>query len=238
MRGRAPSPGQAQGGPGFGMGLERGAFRGFSGRGAPQMQFAPQVQHVERVVRTPFSPEHQYQFGQNLPRHAAQGMPYGTLQPQQDRYREAQKGMAEQVASLSRRVAMSEQLRSMERARSGITTEMRRMQNMISPVEHPGLYAVADQYATIHDAPPSHRGPMALTGGCMQVIKNVDVKLSYIADAEWEYGRRLCAEGGENLTDAQILKIEAKILEFHARQMVEAKKAKDKMRLGGENPSK
>jgi hypothetical protein len=126
---------------------------------------------------------------------------------------------------------MSEQLRSTERARSGITTEMRRMQTTISPVEHPGLYAVADEYATIHDSPPSHRGPMALTGGCMQVIKNVDIKLSYIADAEWEYGRRLCAEGGEHLSDAQVLEIEAKILEFHAKQMVEAKKAKDKMRI-------
>lgn len=139
----------------------------------------------------------------------------------------------EQVQSLAQRVALSEQLRSMERARSEITTEMRRMQNVISPVDHPGLYAVADQYATIHDSPPSHRGPMALTGNCMQIIKNVDIKLSYIADAEWEYGRRLCAEGGENLTDAQVLDIEAKILEFHAKQMVEAKKAKDKMKATG-----
>jgi hypothetical protein len=38
---------------------------------------------------------------------------------------------------------------------------------------------------------------------------------------------------GENLTDAQILEIEAKILEFHAKQMVEAKKAKDKMKATG-----
>jgi hypothetical protein len=64
-------------------------------------------------------------------------------------------------------------------------------------------------------------------------MKNVDIKLSYIADAEWEYGRRLCAEGGENLTDAQVLEIEAKILEFHAKQMVDAKKAKDKMKATG-----
>jgi hypothetical protein len=159
-------------------------------------------------------------------------MAYGTPQPQREHFGEEQKGIAEQVESLSRRVAMFEQLRSMERARSGITTEMRRMQTTISPVEHPGLYAVADQYATIHDSPPSHRDLMALTGGCMQVIKNVDIKLSYIADAEWEYGRRLCAEGGEHLSDAQVLEIEAKILKFHAKQMVEAKKAKDKMRIG------
>lgn len=197
------------------------------------MQFAPQVQHVERVIRTPVPPEHQYLFGQQLPRPVVHGMGYRAPQPQMERHEGAPKGLVEQVESLTQRIARSEQLRSMERARSGITTEMRRMQNMILPVEHPGLYAVADQYATIHDSPPSHRGPMALTGGCMQVIKNIDIKLTYIADAEWEYGRRLCAEGGENLTDAQVLEIEAKILEFHAKEMVEAKKAKDKMRIGG-----
>jgi hypothetical protein len=169
MRERAPSPRHAQGGPGFGVGVEREGLRKFAGRAAPQVQFAPQVQQVERVVRTPFVPEHPYQFGQHLPRPASQGMAYGTPQPQQEQFGEAQRGIAEQVQSLAKRVAMSEQLRSiLERARSGITTEMRRMQNMISLVDHPGLYAVADQYATIHDSPPSHRGHMALTGGCMQ----------------------------------------------------------------------
>jgi hypothetical protein len=107
------------------------------------------------------------------------------------------------------------------------------MQTTISPTEHPGLYANMDHCAVIHDSPPSHRGVMALAGACMAVIKNVDIKLSYIADAEWEYARRLCAEGGQYLTDAQILNIEAKVLEFHGRQMVEAKKAKDKMRIAG-----
>jgi hypothetical protein len=260
-RGGAPSR-PVPGGPGVGLGMERGAYRGFGGRATSHMQFAPQVQHVERVARTPLLPEHQYPFGQQLPRPvtqvrtpaipeqpyqfgqhlarpAAQRMGYGTPQPQSEHFGEEQKGIAEQVESLSRRVAMSdEQLRSTERARSGITTEMRRMQTTISPVEHPGLYAVADQYATIHDSLPSHRGRMALTGGCMQVIKNVDIKLSYIADAEWEYGRRLCAEGGEHLSDAQVLEIEAKILEFHAKQVVEAKKANDKMRIGGGSQAK
>lgn len=135
-------------------------------------------------------------------------------------------------------MARAEQQREMERARSGITTEMRRMQTTISPLEHPGLYAVADQYATIHDSPPSHRGPMALTGGCMQVIKNIDIKLSYIADAEWEFVRRLCAEGGENLTNEQVLEIEARVLKFHAKQMVEARKVKDKMMIAGRASNK
>jgi hypothetical protein len=107
------------------------------------------------------------------------------------------------------------------------------MQTTISPVDHPGLFAVADQFATIHDSPPSHRGPMCTTGRCMHVIKNIDIKLIHVADAEWEYGQRLCAEGGENLTDAQILEIEAKILEFHAKQVVEARKVKDKMNIAG-----
>jgi hypothetical protein len=152
--------------------------------------------------------------------------------------REVPGGTTEQVETLIRKFARAEQQRSMERARSGITMEMRRMQTTISPLEHLGLYAVADQYATIHDSPPSHRGPMALTRGCMQVIKNIDIKLTYIADAEWEYGRRLCAEGGENLLDEQVLEIEAKILEFHAKQMVEAKKVKDKMKIAGGGSNK
>jgi hypothetical protein len=57
VRGGAPTPRPAPRGPGFGMGSERGPFRGFAGRATPQMQFAPQVQHVERVVRTPVIPE-------------------------------------------------------------------------------------------------------------------------------------------------------------------------------------
>jgi hypothetical protein len=57
VRGGAPTPRLAPRGLEFGMGFERGPFRGFAGRATPQMQFAPQVQHVERVVRTPAIPE-------------------------------------------------------------------------------------------------------------------------------------------------------------------------------------
>jgi hypothetical protein len=240
MQGRdgAPSPRPVLAGIGYGVGLDRGGNGGFGGRTTPHMQFAPQVQHVERMVRTPAPPEPSFLFGHQPARPAVQGMGYEGLQPRQEQGREATGGIAEQVESLSGRMAEAKRQRDMERARSGITTEMRRMQTTISPMQHPGLYAVADQYATIHDSPPSHRGPMALTGGCMQVIKNIDIKLSYIADAEWEFGRRLCAEGGENLTDEQVLEIEARILEFHAKQMVEARKVKDKMTIAGKGSNK
>lgn len=236
-RGGAQTPRPLQRGPGFGGGLDRGVYGGLGGSATPHLQFAPQVQHAGGMVRSPAIPGAQFQYEPHMPRQAAQGLGFGASQPQLEQ-REEPGGLAAQVESLTKRVSKAEQQRDMERARSGITTEMRRMQTMISPVEHLDLYAVADQYATIHDSPPSHRGPMLLTGGCMQVIKNIDIKLSYIADAEWEYGRRLCAEGGENLTDKQVLEIEAKILEFHAKQVVEAKKAKAKMKIAGGGGSK
>jgi hypothetical protein len=116
-----------------------------------------------------------------------------------------------------KRVSRLERQREAERARSSITEEMRRMHSSISPQEHPGLYANMDLCVTIHGCSPSHRGVLALTGGCMMVIKNVDIKVIYLADAEFQYARRLCAEGGENLTDAQVLEIEAKVLDFHGR---------------------
>jgi hypothetical protein len=51
----------------------------------------------------------------------------------------------------------------------------------------------------------------------MQVIKNVDIKVSYLADAELQCARRLCAEGGKDLTDAQVLEIEANMLRCPGR---------------------
>lgn len=118
------------------------------------------------------------------------------------------------------RVTRLERQREADRARSSIMEEMRRMHSSISPVEHPGLYANMDLCVTIHGCHLSHWGILALTGGCMMVIKNVDIKVSYLADAELQFAKRLCAEGGKNLTDAQVLEIEAKVLEFHGRQMV------------------
>jgi hypothetical protein len=145
----------------------------------------------------------------------------------------------ERIAELERqkgaereRITALENQRSAERARGAITSEMRRMQTVISPIDHPGLYSQADQMAVIHDCPLTHKGIMALAGTCMAVTKNVDIKQSYPAEAEWENTRRMCSEGGENLTDDQVLAIEAKVLEFHQKQMVEAKKIKEKMQMG------
>jgi hypothetical protein len=162
-RGGAPSPRPFLGGQGYGMGLDRGGYGGLGGRATPQMHFAPQVQHVGRMPGTPAPPEPPFHFGQQPVRPVVQGMGFGGLQPRPEQQAEAPGRIAEQVESLTRQFARAEQQRNMEQARSGITTEMRRMQTTISPVEHPGLYAVADQYATIHDCPPSHRGPMCLS---------------------------------------------------------------------------
>jgi hypothetical protein len=144
----------------------------------------------------------------------------GQCQIPPDQGRGDRRGGVGRLELLEERMERSEKQRNSEKARWAITSEIRRMQASISPSEHPGLSSQIDQHAAIHDCPPSHRGIMALTGACMVVIKNVDIKVSYLADAEWEYGRRLCAEKGEDLTDDQVLEIEAKVLEFHAKQMV------------------
>jgi hypothetical protein len=81
---------------------------------------------------------------------------------------------------------------------------------------------------TLHEAPPTHRGSMAVAGAAGDVLKVPHIKLSYLADAIWEYTRRQCAEGGEHLTDQQILEIEAKVMEFFGKQRVEAGKILDK----------
>jgi hypothetical protein len=215
------------------MGLDRGAVRGHPGRPAHRIPFAPQVQQVGYFAGNPMIPEQPYlqpqipQFQHNL---GVQQGDYGAVPAQPEQGGEVRGVKPGRLELLEERMERSEKQRNLEKARWAITSENRRMQASISPTEHPGLYSQIDQHAAIHDCPSSHRGIMALTGACRVVIKNVDIKDSYLGDAEWEYGWRLCAEKGENLTDEQVLEIEAKVLEFHARQMVEAKKAKDKMR--------
>jgi hypothetical protein len=82
---------------------------------------------------------------------------------------------------------------------------------------------------TMHEAPPTHRGPMCVAGATGDVLKVPHIKLSYLADAIWEFTRRKCAEGGEHLTDQQILEIEAQVMEFFGKQKVEAGKILDKV---------
>jgi hypothetical protein len=97
----------------------------------------------------------------------------------------------------------------------------------------PGAVLTSGSDGCNHDRPLTHKGIMALAGTCMAVKKNVDIKLSYLAEAEWENTRRMCSKGGENLTDKQVLAIEAKVLKFHQKQMVEAKRIKEKMQMAG-----
>lgn len=132
---------------------------------------------------------------------------------------------------LEYRIEAIENDRRYEKARSGLSTELRRLQSGVSPFEHPGLYTHIDQMATLHEAPPTHRGPMAVAGVVGDVLKVPHIKLSYLADAIWEFTRRKCAEAGEHLTDQQILDIEAQVLEYFRKQRVEAGKILDKAGL-------
>lgn len=132
---------------------------------------------------------------------------------------------------LESRIEAIENDRRYEKARSGLSTELRWLQSGVSAFDHPGLYTHIDQMATLHEAPPTHRGPMAVAGVVGDVLKVPHIKLSYLADAIWEFTRRKCAEGGEHLTDQQILEIEAQVLEYFGKQRVEAGKILDKAGL-------
>jgi hypothetical protein len=216
----ALSPSLGLGMRGYGLGMDRGAMHGIPGRPAHRVPIAPQIQQAGYFAVNPVMPDQPYiphvvpPYQHNL---EVQYGGFGGVPTRPEPERDLKEGRTERLEQLERRMERLERQRNSKKARWAITSEIRRMQASISPTEHPGLYSQIDQHAAIHDCPPSHRGIMALTGACMVVIKNVDINVSYLADAEWEYGRRLCSEGGEDLTKEHVLKIEAKVLEFHAK---------------------
>jgi hypothetical protein len=118
------------------------------------------------------------------------------------------------------------------KARSGLRTELCRLQSGVSAFNHPGLSHI-DQMVTLHEAPVSHRGPMAVAGATGDILKVPHIKLSYLADSVWEFTWRKCAEAGKHLTDQQILEIEAQVMEYFGKQRVEAGKILDKAGLSG-----
>jgi hypothetical protein len=129
---------------------------------------------------------------------------------------------------LENRIAALESLRKSEMVRSGTSTELRRMLSPISPADHPGIFTIVDQFVTLHECPPTHRGPMCVAGACCGVLKEPHIKLAFLGEATWQFARRKCAEGGENLTERQIQEIEAQVLEFYQKQKVEGSKILDK----------
>jgi hypothetical protein len=133
------------------------------------------------------------------------------------------------------RIAALERDRAYDRARAGLNTELRRLQSGASPFEHTGLFSHIDKMVTLHEAPITHRGPMAVAGATSDILKVPHIKLSYLGDAVWEFTRRKCAEGGENLTDQQVVEIEAQVMEYFGKQKVEAAKVMDK---AGINPGR
>jgi hypothetical protein len=129
---------------------------------------------------------------------------------------------------LETRIAALERDRTYDRTRAGLNTELRRLQSGVSPFDHPGLFSHIDQMVTLHEAPMTHRGPMALAGATSDIIKVPHIKLSYLGDAIWEFTWRKCAKGGEHLTDQQVLEIEARVMEYFGKQRIEAGKILDK----------
>lgn len=112
-----------------------------------------------------------------------------------------------------------------------MSSELRRMQSGVSPFEYPGVYSHVVQMVTIHELPRTWTGPLTVSVTAGSVLIADHVKLAFLAEAIWEFTKRKCAEAGENLTDKQIMEIEAQTLEFYGKQRVEAKKFLEKARL-------
>lgn len=134
---------------------------------------------------------------------------------------------------LEGRIAALERDRRIDRVRSGLNAELRRLQSGVSPAEHPGIYSHVDKWVSLHAMPSSHQGVMAVAGATSEVLKAPHIKLAFLGEGVWEYGRRKCAEAGENLTEEQLMQIEAQIMEFYGKQKVEAGKILDKAGLTG-----
>jgi hypothetical protein len=145
--------------------------------------------------------------------------------PRRDRWGSSETAMPKEIED---RFAALESMRRTEMVRSATSSELRRMLSAISPAEHPGILTTVDRFVTLYECPPSHRGPKCVAGACGGVLKEPHIKLAFLAEATWQFGRRKCAEGGENLTEQQIREIEAQILEFYGKQRVEGSKILDK----------
>jgi hypothetical protein len=126
------------------------------------------------------------------------------------------------IEALERGRRLHEKERAMDRARAGLNTKLRRLQSGVLAFDHPGLFSHIDQMVTMHEAPDLHKGPMCVARATWDILKVPHIKLSYLADAIWEFTRRKCAEAGEHLTDQQVLEIEAKVMEYFGKQRVEA----------------
>jgi hypothetical protein len=135
------------------------------------------------------------------------------------------------VEPLEAQIAALESKHQMERLRGAMSSELRRMQSGVSPFEHPGVYFHVDQMVTIHELPRTWTGPLTVSATSESVLIIDNVKLAFLAEAIWEFTKRKCDEAGENLTEKQIMEIEAQTLEFYGKQRVEAKKFLEKARL-------
>jgi hypothetical protein len=133
--------------------------------------------------------------------------------------------------TLEARTEALESSRQIERLRGAMSSELRRMQSGVSPFEHPGVYSHVDQMVTIHELPRTWTGPLTVSATSGSVLIADHVKLAFLAEAIWEFTKRKCAEAGENLSEKQIMEIEAQTLEFYGKQRVEAKKFLEKARL-------
>lgn len=131
-------------------------------------------------------------------------------------------------SSVEQRLAALETQHRAQLARAGMSAELSRMQSAIFPSKHPGIYSTVDQFVSMYEMPPSHRGPMCVAGAAAGVLKEPHIKLAFLGEGLWQYTRRKCAEAGENLTERQIQEIEAQVIEFYGRQKAEGAKILDK----------
>jgi hypothetical protein len=115
-------------------------------------------------------------------RRRLQGGNYGAAERDSARTPGPSESRGERVKDrLEARRAALEMQRQLELAHAGTSTKIRRMLSSISPAEHPGIYSTVDQFATLYECPPSHRGPMCLAGAAGGVLKEPHIKLAFLA---------------------------------------------------------
>jgi hypothetical protein len=115
--------------------------------------------------------------------------------------------------TLEERMTAMEESRRIDRERSAMSTELRRMQSGVSPFEHPGIYTHVDELVTMHELPIMWEKPLQVSGAAEYVLIADNVKLAFLKEALWEFIKRKCAEAGEVLTDKQFREIEAQTIE-------------------------
>lgn len=127
------------------------------------------------------------------------------------------------------RRAMAAQLEELLRDKraSGMHAELRRLQAGMPP-EKKGLAAQYEMGATIQASPVTWGPRLALALCLGTILKAIDMGFTFLAEATFTFARQKCEDGGRDLTEKQMARIDAEIWEFWRKQRTEGEKMKAK----------